>query len=118
MIYFDNAATTPVIKEALDEANLYFTEKYFNPSALYHAGLEIKNDLNSARRVLLNGLGAEGKIYFTSGGTESDNLAFFGTKKRKNSVVIISAAEHAAVYQSALSLKNKGFDIRIAPVDA
>ena len=118
MIFFDNAATTPVIKEALDEANLYFTEKYFNPSALYHAGLEIKNDLNSARRVLLNGLGTEGKIYFTSGGTESDNLAFFGTKKRKNSVVIISAAEHAAVYQSALCLKNQGFDIRIAPVDA
>ena len=117
MIYFDNAATTKVIKEALETANYYFTEKYFNPSALYHGGLEVKNDLNGARRTLLNGLGAEGKIYFTSGGTEADNLAFFGTKKRKNSTIIISAGEHAAVYQSALSLKNQGFEVKFAPVD-
>ena len=42
MIYFDNAATTKVIKDALETANYYFTEKYFNPSALYHGGLEVK----------------------------------------------------------------------------
>ena len=117
MIYFDNAATTKVVKEALEVANLYFTERFFNPSALYHGGLEVKNDLNAARRVILSGLGAEGKVYFTSGGTEADNLAFFGSKKKKNSTIIISAGEHAAVYQSAQVLKDRGFEVKTAPVD-
>lgn len=117
MIYFDNAATTRVIPEAAQTVFKYLTEKYYNPSAMYHEALDVKNDLENARSVILNQIGGEGKLYFTSGGTESDNLAFFGTKKKRNSRVIISAVEHAAVYQSAMSLKQAGFDVCVAPVD-
>ena len=117
MIYFDNAATTRVTPEAAQTVFKYLTEKYYNPSAMYHEGLDVKNDLENARNVILNLIGGEGKLYFTSGGTESDNLAFFGTKKKRNSRVIISAVEHAAVYQSAMSLKQAGFDVCVAPVD-
>lgn len=117
MIYFDNAATTRVIPEAAQTVFKYLTEKYYNPSAMYHEALDVKNDLENARSVILNRIGGEGKLYFTSGGTESDNLAFFGTKKKRNSRVIISAVEHAAVYQSAMSLKQAGFDVCVAPVD-
>ena len=117
MIYFDNAATTRVIPEAAQTVFKYLTEKYYNPSAMYHEALDVKNDLENARSVILNRIGGEGKLYFTSGGTESDNLAFFGIKKKRNSRVIISAVEHAAVYQSAMSLKQAGFDVCVAPVD-
>ena len=117
MIYFDNAATTRVTPEAAQTVFKYLTEKYYNPSAMYHESLDVKNDLENARSVILNQIGGEGKLYFTSGGTESDNLAFFGTKKKRNSRVIISAVEHAAVYQSAMSLKQAGFDVCVAPVD-
>lgn len=117
MIYFDNAATTRVTPEAAQTVFKYLTEKYYNPSAMYHEALDVKNDLENARSVILNRIGGEGKLYFTSGGTESDNLAFFGTKKKRNSRVIISAVEHAAVYQSAMSLKQAGFDVCVAPVD-
>ena len=117
MIYFDNAATTRVTPEVAQTVFKYLTEKYYNPSAMYHEALDVKNDLENARSVILNRIGGEGKLYFTSGGTESDNLAFFGTKKKRNSRVIISAVEHAAVYQSAMSLKQAGFDVCVAPVD-
>ena len=117
MIYFDNAATTRVTPEAAQTVFKYLTEKYYNPSAMYHEALDVKNDLENARSVILNRIGGEGKLYFTSGGTESDNLAFFGTKKKRSSRVIISAVEHAAVYQSAMSLKQAGFDVCVAPVD-
>lgn len=117
MIYFDNAATTRVTPEAAQTVFKYLTEKYYNPSAMYHEALDVKNDLENARSDILNQIGGEGKLYFTSGGTESDNLAFFGTKKKRNSRVIISAVEHAAVYQSAMSLKQAGFDVCVAPVD-
>ena len=117
MIYFDNAATTRVTPEAAQTVFKYLTEKYYNPSAMYHEALDVKNDLENARSVILNRIGGEGKLYFTSGGTESDNLAFFGTKKKRNSRVIISAVEHAAVYQSAMNLKQAGFDVCVAPVD-
>lgn len=117
MIYFDNAATTRVTPEAAQTVFKYLTEKYYNPSAMYHEALDVKNDLENAKSVILNQIGGEGKLYFTSGGTESDNLAFFGTKKKRNSRVIISAVEHAAVYQSAMSLKQAGFDVCVAPVD-
>ena len=117
MIYFDNAATTRVTPEAAQTVFKYLTEKYYNPSAMYHEALDVKNDLENARSVVVNRIGGEGKLYFTSGGTESDNLAFFGTKKKRNSRVIISAVEHAAVYQSAMSLKQAGFDVCVAPVD-
>lgn len=116
MIYFDNASTTKCTEESVRIANEYMTGKYFNPSSMYHEGLSAKQDLESARATILKKLHADGKIYFTAGGTESDNLALLGSKKIKGGRVIISAAEHSAVYYTAMELKQRGFDVVLAPV--
>lgn len=116
MIYFDNASTTKCTEESINIVNTYMREKYFNPSSMYHEGICAKQDLESARETILKKLHADGKIYFTAGGTESDNLALLGSKKVKGGRVIISNAEHSAVYYTAMELKQRGFDVVLAPV--
>lgn len=116
MIYFDNASTTKCTEETLRITNEYMTTYYFNPSSMYHEGIQAKQDLESARQTILKKLHADGKIIFTAGGTESDNLALLCTKKAKGGRVIISAAEHSAVYYTAMELKQRGFDVVLAPV--
>jgi cysteine desulfurase len=118
MIYFDNAATTRCSQETIDTLIRYADRQYFNPSSVYHEAVEVKIELDAARnRILKAAGGGEGKIIFTSGGTESDNLAVFGTRKPNKSKVIVSAAEHAAIYNSAMELKRRGFEVCLCPVD-
>lgn len=118
MIYFDNAATTRCGEETIETLIRYADKQYFNPSAVYREALGVKNELDASRARILRAVGGgEGKIVFTSGGTESDNMALFGTRKPNKSRVIVSAAEHAAVYQSAMELKRRGFDVCLCPVD-
>ena len=115
--YFDNAATTRVDENILKILSAYNTEDYFNASANYLAAVEVRNKINKAREGLLRKLkGFDGALYFLSSGTEGDNQALLCSKKRKNSNVVISAAEHPAVYQTANHLKNLGFELRICPV--
>ena len=90
---------------------------FFNPSALYAGGLETHREIERAREELLS-LIAGGENYaliFTSCGTEADNQALFGAVKRGN--LVISAGEHAAVYEAAKELKNRGVELRIAPIN-
>ena len=118
MIYFDNASTTRCSEQAAEILIKYSSELYFNPSSAYPEGISVKNDLERARSRILRALRApEGKLVFTSSGTESDNMALFGTRKPNGSRVIISAAEHAAIYNSAMELKKRGYDVRLCPVD-
>ena len=117
MIFFDNASTTKCTKESVEIVTEYLSDKYFNPSALYHNALSVKQDLERARQTILKKLRGEGKIIFTAGGTESDNLALLGSKKIKGGRVIVSASEHAAIYATANELKARGFDVVFAPVD-
>ncbi len=117
MIFFDNASTTKCTENSVKIVNKYLTEEYFNPSALYHNSLVIKQELERARNLILKRLRGDGKIIFTGGGTESDNIAILGSKKIKSGRVIISSAEHAAIYQTAQELKNRGYDVVLAPVD-
>ena len=118
MIYFDNAGTTKCSQKAIEIVKKYLEDVYFNPSAMYHDAIQAKNDLNSARADILKTLHAsDGKLVFTSGGTESDNLACFGKKFPSNSRIIVSNAEHSAIYQCALELKQRGYDVVFAPVD-
>jgi len=118
MIFFDNASTTKCTKESLEIVTRYLTEEYYNPSALYHNALAVKQALEKARNNILKKLRGEGKIVFTAGGTESDNLALLGSKKIKGGRIIISANEHAAIYATANELKARGFDVVYAPVDS
>ena len=118
MIYFDNAATTRPNGRAVERALAYLQEQYFNPSALYKEGLKLKNDLKEAREFLISRIADIGDttLVFTSCGTEADNQALFSFAKRGN--LVISAGEHSAIFETATELKNRGIELRIAPLNA
>lgn len=117
-IYFDNASTTRCTETTIAIAEKFFREEYFNPSASYHDAILVKEAINGARESILKEIGgSNGRLIFTSGGTESDNTAMLGAKLPRGSRIIVSAAEHAAVYYLAAVLRNRGHEVVFAPVD-
>lgn len=118
MIYFDNAATTPIIEECIEIVKRYNSQCFFNPSARYAPSIDVYKDVQSAREVISRALNCKtSELYFTSSGTESDNWAIKGLIKRPTDRLIVSEAEHPAVYNTAMYLKNKGFDVQFCEVD-
>lgn len=117
MVYLDNAGTTKPLDECLKKYSEYQNEKFFNPSALYHPALELFDEIKTTRDNICKMLKGKGKMIFTSSGSESDNLAIFGSKKPKNSRIIVSASEHPAVFNAAMELKQRGYDVIFCPVD-
>lgn len=122
-VYLDNAATTRVKDEVLREMLPYFSEEYGNASSTqYSYGRAAKKAIEKARGQVASAIGAEkGEIYFTSGGTESDNwivkgAAFAGRKKGNH--IITSAIEHHAVLHTCQWLEKQGFEVTYLPVDA
>lgn len=121
-IYLDNAATTKPCGEAVSAAVDAMTENYGNPSSLHRAGLDAQLAVDRARKAIAASIGADSsEIYFTSGATESNNLALrgisaaYGRKRRK---IVISSVEHASVDETASVLEKNGFEIvRISPRD-
>lgn len=121
-IYLDNAATTKPCGEAVSAAVDAMTENYGNPSSLHRAGLDAQLVVDKARKAIAASIGADSsEIYFTSGATESNNLALrgisaaYGRKRRK---IVISSVEHASVDETASALEKNGFEIvRISPRD-
>lgn len=109
MIYFDNAATTKPSALAIEKASLFNSDLFYNPSALYQAGIDNSNFIKSSKEKILKYLGissSEYEVIYTSCGTESDNQAIFCSVKRGSFVTTFG--EHSAVYKSFLELKNKG----------
>ncbi len=121
MIYADNAATTRLSPAALAAMMPYFTEEYGNPSSLYDFAGRAKAGLEQARADVAGCLNAEpGEIFFTSGGTESDNWALRGVAEalgRKGRHILISAVEHHAILHTGQWLKKQGFEVEVLPVD-
>lgn len=120
MIYLDNAATTPLKKEVLDKMMPYLTENYFNASSFYNVASKTKVEIDNAREQVAKLLNAEmDEIYFTSGGTESDNWALKGfamANKHKGKHIITSQIEHHAILHSCEYLETLGFEItRLKP---
>ena len=117
MIYLDNSATTPVCGYALEAAANVMRAAWGNPSSTHTAGLEARRVLENSREVIARRLGADKEeIFFTSGGTEANNLAVFGAvgaakKYRTKKRIVISAIEHSSVYESAKRLENEGYDV-------
>ena len=113
--YFDNCATTRVDDEVLSKLQLYATTQYYNPSARSTFSLQIANEISASREKIAKILGvcAE-EILFTSGGTESDNLAICGCLRTKKGNIVVTASEHSAVYNTVLQLKERGYEVRIA----
>ena len=120
-IYMDNAATTPVKKEVLDEMLPYFTEKFGNPSSIYAIGRESRKAIENSREKVAKVLGAAPKeIYFTSGGSEADNWALKGVafaNKNKGNHIITSKIEHHAILHTCQYLEKHGFKVTYLDVD-
>ncbi|MBO4327285.1 MAG: tRNA (guanosine(37)-N1)-methyltransferase TrmD [Clostridia bacterium] len=121
--YFDNSATTKQWDEVTARMARVCEVLYANPSSLHGPGFDAEKELTSVRRKLLGLIGGEdsGNLYFTSGATEANNWVFrsiLPANPRLGRHVIISAVEHPSVSESALSMKEQGCDVEIAPVDA
>lgn len=114
-IYLDNSATTRVCKAAADKALYMMTECYGNPSSLHSKGFAAEREMAAARESIAERLGAQpGEIYFTSGGTESDNLAVLGAahaRRRSGSRIVTTAIEHPAVLNTMAQLEKEGFEV-------
>ena len=116
--YFDNCATTRVDDDVLEILNYYHADRYFNPSARSTFSLQIANDMAAAREKIAKTLGASSgkEILFTSGGTEANNLAILGSIRNKRGNIVLTSAEHSAVYNTANELANRGYEVRLAKV--
>lgn len=116
-VYLDNNATTPVLPEVLEAMRPYFGEQFGNASSIHHHGQETRAAVESARESVAALLGCDAsEVIFTSGGTESDNLAIAGLVKPGDHV-ITSGIEHHAVLYAAKHLEEIGCEITILPVD-
>jgi cysteine desulfurase len=120
MIYMDHSATSPVDPEVFEAMKPYFTDSFGNASTLYSLGREGKMAMESAREEVASVIGAKPKeLIFTSGGTESDNIAIMGIAyklKKKGNHIITSDIEHPAVDETCKYLEKNGFTVTYLPV--
>lgn len=122
MIYLDNSATTKPCPEAIAAMQDAMIEHWGNPSALYSFGIDTARMLISARSKVANALGAEpDRVFFTSGGTEADNWAIYGTIKRlgkRGKHIVTTAIEHHAVLNCFKDLESQGFEVTYLQPDS
>lgn len=120
-IYLDNSATTRLDDEVLKEMMPYLTEEYGNASSIYKLGRNTRNAVETAREKIAKAINAEpDEIYFTSGGTESDNAAIRGiayNNKKKGNHIITSKIEHPAILETCKQLEKEGFKVSYIDVD-
>ena len=120
-IYFDHAATTPVDPRVLEKMLPCFTDNFGNPNSQHAFGRRAVTAVDEARDTVAKCIGAKpSEIYFTSGGTESDNWAMRGAAHalaNRGKHLIISAVEHPAMLSAAKELQREGFEVTLAPVD-
>ncbi len=121
MIYLDHASTTPVRPEVLEAMLPYFSEKFGNPSSLHSFGEEAKKAIENSKKTIATILNCKtDELIFTSGGTESCNLAILGycrANKEKGNHIITSQVEHPAVLECFKQLEKEGFDVTYLEVD-
>jgi cysteine desulfurase len=121
-IYLDYAATTPLDEEVFKEISPYFTELFGNASTSYSYGRDAAYAVDEARRAIAKTFGCKSdEIYFTSGGSESDNWAIKGfclANKGERNEILVGATEHPAVLNAAKSLSKFGFVVKTIPVDS
>ena len=122
MIYLDNSATTKPCKEAVEAMTNALTVGWANPSALYSFGIDAAHALRTARHQVAAAMGAEpDRVFFTSGGTEADNWAIFGTVKRlgkRGKHIITTAIEHHAILNCMKDLESQGYEVTYLQPDS
>ena len=121
-IYLDNAATTKTAPEVVEAMLPYFTEKFGNPSSVYSFSSGNKEDITKQREIIAGALGANAnEIYFTAGGSESDNWALKATAEayeNKGKHIITTKIEHHAILHTAEYLEKRGFEVTYVGVDS
>ncbi len=121
-IYLDHAATTPVAPEVLKAMLPYFTEMYGNSASLYSLGMQSREAVEDARKIVADALNAsKNEIVFTSGGTESDNMALRGVVKANSGSrkhLLATPIEHHAVLETLEKLEHEGYEFEMIPVDS
>ena len=118
MIYLDNAATTRLDDGCWDTLKKYNSQEFYNPSALYCKAMENSKAIKSARGIIAKSLGAKSEeIIFTASGSEADNIALLCSLRAKSGKIIVGSSEHSAVYNCALELKVRGYDVEFVPCD-
>ena len=119
--YLDNAATTRVSDTVMEKMNQVFLTDFGNPSSMHQKGMDAEQYIKEAKKQIADTLKCEpSELVFTSGGTESNNMALIGTalaNKRAGNHIITTRIEHASVYQPLLFLEELGFKVTFAPVD-
>ena len=120
-IYFDNAATTKLDEKVLDAMLPYLKENYGNASSIYKLGREARKAIEETREKVAKILNCKpSEVYFTAGGSESDNTAIKGiahSYKNRGNHIITSKIEHPAVLESCKELENEGFEVTYILVD-
>ena len=120
--YLDNSATTKCFDEVIEAVESEMKEFYGNPSSMHNKGFEAEKKIRETTKIIANTLKCdESEIIYTSGGTESDNMALIGIArayKRSGKHIITSSIEHAAILQSAEFLKEEGYEITYLPTDS
>ena len=120
MIYLDNSATTRPFDGVIDAMDRCMREAYFNASAAYRPAVDVDREIRACRRLIASQLGAqEDEVYFTSGGTESDNLAILGVAAtlRHPANFVCSVIEHPAVLETIRRVEAMGHEVRYMPID-
>lgn len=118
MVFFDNASTTKIDDAIIEKLKNINSEKFFNAGAIYRGGLYVKYMLENMRDNIASLLGGLcGNLIFTGSATEANNLALFGTLKKNTRKILVSMGEHPSVYNTALEIKNRGFDVEFVNLD-
>ncbi len=119
MIYLDNAATTALEPACSPVITKYNEELYYNPSALYSASSDLAKEIDIARKSIIKYLGGadNANLIFTSGATEANNIAILGGATQKQKRYLFSIGEHPAVYNTAIALKNMGYNVDFLPLN-
>ncbi len=120
MIYLDNAASTPIHRDVLAEMLPFLTDQYGNPSSIHKLGRTANKAIQNARKQIANLINAQpDEIFFTSGGTESNNIALYGfAYAKKGNHIITSSIEHEAVLEPCKRLEKDGFSVTYLPVSS
>ncbi|MEX0656960.1 MAG: cysteine desulfurase family protein [Nitrosopumilaceae archaeon] len=120
MIYLDNAASTPIHKDVLSEMLPFLAEQYGNPSSIHKLGRTANKAIQIARKQIANLINAQAdEIFFTSGGTESNNITLYGfAYAKKGNHIVTSSIEHEAILEPCKRLEKDGFLVTYLPVNS
>lgn len=121
-IYFDNSATTRAYPEVVETVTKVMLEDYGNPSSLHNKGLDAEHYVRDAKKIVAKHLKCQPEeIIFTSGGTESNNMAIIGSvlaRRRHGKHIVVSSIEHASVLSVMAFLENEGYEVTYVGTDA